>query len=105
MKLSSVVVGDSNDDNNFRHKLLLFKTQVPKLLKAFKNDSSAIIKLSKTYLHKIRQSKGFLMKNVPKPFPKSVLISLGLTAAASATDATTHKKIVWIRYNYAYDLK
>ena len=34
------------------------------------------------------------MKNVIKPLAKSVLIPLGLTAAASATDAGTHKKIL-----------
>ena len=33
-----------------------------------------------------------LMKNVIKPLPKSVLISLGLTGGASAADAGTHKK-------------
>ena len=33
------------------------------------------------------------MKNVSKPLAKSVLILLGLTAAASATDAAIHKKI------------
>ena len=33
------------------------------------------------------------MKNVLKPLAKSVLIPLGLTAAASATDATIHKKM------------
>ena len=33
------------------------------------------------------------MKNVLKPLAVSVLIQLGLTAAASATDATIHKKI------------
>ena len=33
------------------------------------------------------------MKNVLKPLPKSVLIPLGLTATASATDATIHKKM------------
>ena len=33
-----------------------------------------------------------LMKNVIKPLAKSVLILCGLTAAASATDAGTHKK-------------
>ena len=32
-----------------------------------------------------------LMKNVLKPLAKSVLIPLGLTAAASATDAAIHK--------------
>ena len=35
-----------------------------------------------------------LMKNVIKPLAKSVLIPLELTAAASAADAGTHKKIL-----------
>ena len=34
-----------------------------------------------------------LMKNVIRPLAKSVLIPLGLTAAAAATDATIQKKI------------
>ena len=34
-KLSSNVVGDSNDENNFQPKLLLTNTQVSKLCKAF----------------------------------------------------------------------
>ena len=34
------------------------------------------------------------MKNVIKPSAKSVLIPLGLTAAASAADARTHKKVL-----------
>ena len=33
-----------------------------------------------------------LIKNVIKPLAKSVLIPLGLTTAASATDAGIHKK-------------
>ena len=57
-------------------------------------------------MHKIGQSGGFLgrllgpllktglplMKNVLKPLTKSSLIPLGLTVAASATDAAIHKK-------------
>ena len=35
-----------------------------------------------------------LIKNVIKPFIKSVFIPLGLTAAASAADAQIHKKIL-----------
>ena len=35
-----------------------------------------------------------LIKNVIKPLAKSVLIPLGLTAAASTTDAGIHKKIL-----------
>ena len=106
MKLSSNVIGDSNDENNFPHKLSLTNTQVSRLRKAFANNSSANIKSSKTQLHKIGQSGGFsgrllgrllktglpLMKNVFKPLAKSVLIPLGLTAAAAlATDAAIHK--------------
>ena len=34
LKISSNVVGDSNDENNFPHKLLLTNTQVSKLRKA-----------------------------------------------------------------------
>ena len=33
-----------------------------------------------------------LIRNVLKPLAKSVLISLGLTAAASAIDSAIHKK-------------
>ena len=107
LKLPSNVVGDSNDDNNFPHKSRLTNTQVSKLRETFANSSSANIKLSKTYLHKIGQSGEFLgrllgplpktrlplIKNVLKPLAKSVLIPLGLTVAASATDASIHKKM------------
>ena len=87
-KLSSNPLGDSNDENNFLHKLLLTNTQFSKLRKAFVINSSADIKLSKTQLHKIGQSGGFLcrllgplpktilplMKNILKPFAKNFLI-------------------------------
>ena len=97
------VVSESNDENGFLHKLLLTNTQVSKLRKAFANNSSANIKLSKTQLHKIRQPSGFLGRllrpllpligNVLKPLVKSVLIPLRLKAAASAIDAVIHKKM------------
>ena len=60
LKISSNVVGGSNDENNFPNKLLLTNTQVSKLCKAFANNSSANIELSKTQMHKIGQSGGFL---------------------------------------------
>ena len=58
-------------------------------------------------MHKIWQLGGFLVRilepllktwepligNVRKPLTRSVLIQLGLTAAASATDAAIHKKM------------
>ena len=40
-----------------------------------------------------------LIKNVIEPLAKSVLIPLGLTAAASAADARMHKKILKSRDN------
>ena len=60
LKLSSNVVDDFYDENNFPHKLLLTNTQVSRFRKTFGNNSSANIKLSKTQLHKIGQSEGFL---------------------------------------------
>ena len=59
LNLSSNTVGDSNDENKFPHKLLLTNTQVSKLWKAFADNSSANIKLSKIQLHKIRKSEDF----------------------------------------------
>ena len=56
---SSDVVVDSNVEDNFWHTLLLTNTQVSRLCKAFANNYSANIKLSKTQLHKIVQSWGF----------------------------------------------
>ena len=47
LKISSNIAGDSNDENNLPHKLLLTNTQVSKLHKAFANGSSADTKLSK----------------------------------------------------------
>ena len=107
LKISSNVFGESNDETNFQHKLLLTNTQVSKLRKAFENGSSANIKLSKTQLHKIGQSGEFLGRllepllktrlplrgNLLKSLAKSVLIPFGLTTVASATDATFHKNM------------
>ena len=51
LKLSSNIAADSNDENNFSHNLLLTNTQASKLFKAFANNSSANLRLSKTLLH------------------------------------------------------
>ena len=59
-KISSNVVGDSNNEINFSHKLLVTNTHVSRFCKAFANDSLANIKLSKTQLHKIGQTERFL---------------------------------------------
>ena len=54
--------------------------------------------LSKTQLHKTGQSAGFLGRSlgplIGLPLIENVLKPLGLTAAASATDAGIHKKMV-----------
>ena len=103
LRLLANMIGSSDDEINFPYKLLLTNRQVANLRKDFANKSSTDIKLSKTKLSKIIQSDGFLgrllgpllkaelplMKNVIKPLAKTVLILLGLTAAA---DARIHKK-------------
>ena len=76
LKISSNGVGDFNDENNFPHKLLLTNTQVSKLHKAFVNDSSANIKLSKTQLHTVGQSGGF-SDRLLGPLPKTGLPLIG----------------------------
>ena len=106
LRLSSNMVSNSSDNTNFPHELLLTNRQVENIRKAFANHSSTDIKLSKTQLSKMMQSGGCLgrllgpllktglalMKSVIKPLAKSVLIPLGLTAAASVADAGIHKK-------------
>ena len=109
LKISSNVVGDSNDGNNSLHKytILFTNTQVLRFRIAFANKSSPKIELAETQLHKIIQSRGFLGKllapllkagllligNVLKPLTKSVLMPLGSIPAAAATDVTIHKKL------------
>ena len=106
LRLSSNMIGDSDDKINFPHELLLTNRQVANLRKAFANYLSTDIKLSKTQISKMIQSGGFLgrllgpllktrlplMKNVIKPLAKRVLIPSGLTVAASAADVGIHKK-------------
>ena len=101
LRLSSNMIGNSDNETNFPHKLLLTNRQVANLHKAFANHTSTYMKLSKAQLTKM-QKGGFLiflalllksglplLKSVIKP-----LGMLGLTAAASATDAAINKKIV-----------
>ena len=106
------MIGDN--ETNFPHKSLLSNRQVSNLCKAFSNNLSTDINLSKTHLSKMIQSGGFpgrllgpflktglaSIKNEIKPLAKSVLIPLELTAAASETDAGTLKKNLRIRECY-----
>ena len=102
--LSSSMIGNSDDEINFSHRLLLTNRHVANLRKAFANNSSTDIMLSTTQLSKMIQLGGFrgrrlgplwkigipLIKNVIKPLGKSILIPLVLTAAISAADAGIH---------------
>ena len=113
LRISSNMVGNSNDNTNFSNELLLTNRQVANIRKAFAKNTSTDIKLSKTQLSKMIQSGGFLgkllgpllktglplIKNVIKPLAKSILIPLGLTAAASAADEGIHKKILGSGHN------
>ena len=126
LRLSSNMIGD--DETNFPHKLLLTNRQVANLRKAFADKSSTDIKLSKTQISKMIQSAGYfgrllgpllktglpLIKNVIKPLAKSLLIPLGLTAAASVAGAGTQKNLrIWLllffllcfAYNNANNIK
>ena len=94
--------------NDLPHEVLLTTRQKKKKKKknAFNNNMSTDLNISKAQINKIIQSGGFLnrllgpllktglplLKNTIKPLAKSVLIPLGLTAAASAADAGIHKK-------------
>ena len=60
LRISSGMVGNSNDNTNFSHKLLLTDRQDANIRKAFANNLSTEVKFSKTRLSKIMQSEGFL---------------------------------------------
>ena len=106
LTLSPKMVGDYNDKTNFPHELVLTDRQVSSIRKAFANNLSTDVKFSKTQLSKMIQSGGILgkllgpllktglplIKNVIKTLAKSVLIPLGLTAAAPGAYAGKHKK-------------
>ena len=107
------MTGIPDENTNFPHELLLTNRQVSNLRKAFASHTSFDIKLSKTQLSKMIQSGGFLVrllspllktalpliKNITKLLAKSVLVPLGLTAAASAADAGIHKKVLGFGHN------
>ena len=106
LRLSSNMIGNSDDNTNFSHELLLTNRQGTHLRKAVAKNTSIDIMLSKTILSKMIQTGGFLrrclgpllrtglplMKTVIKPLAKSVL-------AASAADAGIHKKILGSGHN------
>ena len=82
IRISPNMIGDSNDETNFSHELLLTGRQVSTIRKAISNNSSANIKFSKTQLSKMIQSGGFLGKllgpllRAGLPLMKSVITPL-----------------------------
>ena len=104
LRISSNMVGNSNDNTNFPHELLLTNRQVANIRKAFAKNTSTDIKLSKTQLSKMIQSGGFLgnllsklagpLMKVAMPLAKNVLAPLGLTAVMSAIDGSIKKKML-----------
>ena len=104
LRISSNMVGNSNDNTNFPHELLLTNRQVTNIRKAFAKNTSTDIKLSKTQLSKMIQSGGFLgnllgklagpLMKVAMPLAKNVLAPLGLSAAISAIDGGIKKKML-----------
>ena len=89
--------------NETPHELLLTTRQNTKLRNAINNNLTTDIKLSKARIKKLIQSGGRLGKllsrlasplmTVALPLAKNVLAPLGLTAAMSAIDGSTEKKI------------
>ena len=100
------MIGNSDGETNFPHKLLLTNRQFANLRKTLANNTSTDIRLSKTQLSKMIQLGGLLgrllgrllrtglslMKSVIQPLAQSILIPLLLTVTASAADAEIHKK-------------
>ena len=84
--------------SNLPHELLLTTRQTTKLINAIEDNMSTDIKLSKAQIRRISWSitNDWITtnKNAIKSFAKSVLMALGLTAAASAADAGKQKKIL-----------
>ena len=80
----------------------LSNSQLNKLTPAIKSKIEVVSRLSSNMVGDDKTNfphKLPLMKNVIKPLAKSVLIPLGLTAAASAADAGIHKKILGSEHN------
>ena len=100
LRLSSNMVGNSNNEANFPRNLFLTNRQILILRKAFANHTSIDIKLSKPQWTKMHKGEilQFLMTLLKSGLPllKSAVKPLGmlvLTAAASATDAAINRKI------------
>ena len=104
LRISSNIASNSNDNTNFSHELLLTNRQVANIRQAFAKNTSIDIKLSKTQLSKMIQSRGFLgnllgklagpLMEVAMPLAKIVLAPLGISAVMSAIDGSIKKKML-----------
>ena len=91
------------NENNLPQVLLLTTREKNNLRNRFEKNMSTDIKLSRARSSKIIQSVGFLGLSLSKltgplikvavPLAKNILASLGITAAASAINARTRKKM------------
>ena len=91
------------------HELLLTTRQNTKLRNAINNNLATDIKLNKTQIKKLIQSRGFLGKLLSKlagslmkvamSLAKNVLAPLGLAAALSAIDGSIQKKYMVLALN------
>ena len=104
-RLSSNMIGNSDDETNFPHKLFLTNRKVANLRRAFANHISTAIKLSKTQLSKKIQSGGFLgrllllgpllktglplMKSVIQPLAKKCFNSIRINSSSSSRCSNT----------------
>ena len=97
-------IGNKNFNKaDLLHELLLTHTQINKLKEKVENNMSTDIKLSKAQINKLIKSGGALGSILARFLPKlikpalslgkNILAPLGLSAAMSATDAATQKKV------------
>ena len=95
LRLLSNMIGNSDDNTNFPHELLLTNRQVANLCKAFAKNTSTDIKLSKTQLSKMIQSGGFLGKllgpllRTGLPLMKSVINTPRINSSISSSCRNT----------------
>ena len=89
LNLSSNVIGYSNDETSFPHKILLTNATVLRICKDFANGSSAIIKFLKTQLPKMIQWDQSLFNVMDKT------IGPGLTFSADLQKINAFQKLFY----------
>ena len=72
LNISLKLIGGSNDETNFQEKLLLTDTQISKFLKAFADNSSVNIKVSKTQFSILYVTVGRIFWSYCKSFSRSI---------------------------------